>query len=760
VEKTSIRGVVRAARLLATAVVVLVCLGTAEAAVAAAPVRPALGRWEGRAGAAQVVFTVEETGHGARYLVRPVVYCDPGNSTFFETSLFNLSQPDAWPITSHGLLRNSAQTAPSVYSPLIGRFDTGRATLRLIAGGTCAAAGTRFTAKPQPAHPTVPDGDWTTQLSPHQNGLIGEFALIRTRGEGATIDSDWGVYDGLESCYFQRSPLELLVNADGSFDATINGNQLNSQNVTMHVEGSFLSANTLRGSYTLTGPGCTGKPVDFAAVLTSLYQPPNPVSGGVRLINPAHGPGPVTTTPPEAECRDLATISPRFAPEEEREIQLGSFSAGALPLKVSASIKLGSVGVCDRAIEAVQAGLTRTLSALDLEAVYKRSARKVNSVFRFTFVPLGWRLPGGTGARRPEPPVIDWPSADFTLPGGVETTPSLNFTYSPGKPVAPELELVKVPILQQTNTLIALARPFLSVRLGPELSLGLQLDEKEFDKDVNEAVAEGEAPAAAAEEIAQEAELQLMQLIDVEEGALEPGGQPPIVFTADATAISSTFATQLDIGLLGEAGTGPVADSLEASAVLRGLLGSPTFVSSAEEVVGDATIVLLEAASAHPSLPPGVHQIHGRPPVAGRLRAHPIRRLSRRALRRAPFPIGRIPTLVRGRFPLAAPARVGPLAATSRTLRPGGTVSVVAPFLGASRPHDGLLTLAGPGYRASRLLQVANGAAGATITLPRRLARGTWTISVEDRSGVTLAPDGHTLTGSAILRIGVFDVRR
>jgi hypothetical protein len=44
VEKTSIRGVVRAARLLATAVVVLVCLGTAEAAVAAAPVRPALGR--------------------------------------------------------------------------------------------------------------------------------------------------------------------------------------------------------------------------------------------------------------------------------------------------------------------------------------------------------------------------------------------------------------------------------------------------------------------------------------------------------------------------------------------------------------------------------------------------------------------------------------------------------------------------------------------------------------------------------------------
>jgi hypothetical protein len=85
---------------------------------------------------------------------------------------------------------------------------------------------------------------------------------------------------------------------------------------------------------------------------------------------------------------------------------------------------------------------------------------------------------------------------------------------------------------------------------------------------------------------------------------------------------------------------------------------------------------------------------------------------------------------------------------------------VVAPFLGASRPHDALLTLAGPGYRASRLLQVANGAAGATITLPRRLARGTWTISVEDRSGVALAPDGHTLTGSAILRIGVFDVRR
>lgn len=718
----------------------------------AAAVRPTLGRWEGQAGPARVVFTVEATAHGARYLVRPVVYCDPGNSTYFETSPFSLFQPDAWPIGKHGSLSNA---------PLVGRFEPDRAKLRVVAGGTCARPGTTLVAQPKTAHPTVPDGDWTIQLAPHQNGAIGEFALLRTRGEGATIDSDWGVYDGFETCYVQRSPLELLVEPDGSFSGTIHGNQLNSEDVTIHVSGSFLSSNTLRGTYTLTGPGCTAAPVEFAGVLTSAYQPPKPPFGGVMLINPQHGPGSGGQTPPEgAECKDAATITPRFAPEEKREVKLGTVSSDVLPLSVSASLTLGSVGLCDRAMDAVRAGLTKTLSALELEATYKRGARKVNSLFHYTFLPLGWHLPGGTGAREPDPPVIDWPSFTLTLPGGLEN-PSLNFVYSPGKPLAPEFELIKVPVLQETVTLIALAQPFLSARVGPELSLSLQLNEKELAKDVNEAVAEGEDPIAAAQQLADAAELQLRELIDVEEGALSPGSSPPIVVGATATGLSIAFGRAVDTSLIAEAGSGPIADSVRASAITRGLLGSPTLVSEAEAIAGRVILELPEVAAAaagHRPVPPGVHRGHRRPFVTGRLGARPIRRLSRRALRRAPFPTRRIPALVRDAYPLPGAVRVGPLVTTTRRLRSGGSVTVIAPFLGVTGPHDALLTLAGPGYRAARLLHISHGAAGATIRLPKRLSRGTWTISVEDLSGVALAPDG-SLSGNAIVRMGVFDVR-
>jgi hypothetical protein len=107
---------------------------------------------------------------------------------------------------------------------------------------------------------------------------------------------------------------------------------------------------------------------------------------------------------------------------------------------------------------------------------------------------------------------------------------------------------------------------------------------------------------------------------------------------------------------------------------------------------------------------------------------------------------------------LPVDVHVGRLAATSTRLRPGGRISVLAPFLGGGQPHDALLTLAGPGYRAVRLVRIWGGAAGATIDLPRRMARGMWTISVEDLSGVVLAPQGG-VTGTAIIRLGAFDVR-
>jgi hypothetical protein len=724
-----------------------------DVAVAASPVRPSLGRWEGHAGAATIVFTVEESKKGARYLVRPVVYCDPGNSTFFETSLFNILQPDAWPITGRGSVRNA---------PVVGRFEVGSASLRIAAGGTCAAPGIRFTAEPTAAHPTVPDGDWTIELAPHMKGILGEFATLRTRGEGATIDADWGVYDGLETCYIQRSPLELLVQPNGSFDASINGNQLSSENRTIHLTGSFLSTNTVRGTYTVTGPGCTGAPVEFAGVLTSAYAPPKSAVGNVTLSNPAHRPGHGGEAPVEgAKCEDAGTVSPRFAPEEKREIPLGSFSVGPLPLAVSGSLSLGSVGLCQRSLETLRADLARTLSTLDVEARYKHGARQVNSMFHYTFVPLGWHLPGGTGAHEPDAPVIDWPTATVTAPGGAEFG-GLNFVYSPGKAIAPEFELIKVPVLQETVTLIALSHPFLSVRMGPELSLSLQLNEKELDKDVNEQVAEGEDPRAVPRQIANETATQLTEEIDGAEGALTPEQAPPPELGADTTQIGAMVGEDIVTTIPEEVGTGPIADRVAASAITRGLLGeSPSLIGAVEEIAGPAILDVGELASeaAHHRPVSGVHRIHGRPPVAAELRARPIRRLARRTLHRAPFPAGRIPALIHGTFALAVPARVGPLAVTSRRLRPGATIAVVAPFLGTAKAHDALLTLAGPGYRATRLLQITHGAAGAVIRLPKRLGRGTWTISAEDLSNVALAAGGQSLSGVAILRIGVFRVR-
>jgi hypothetical protein len=436
-------------------------------------------------------------------------------------------------------------------------------------------------------------------LAPHMKGILGEFATFRTRGEGATID----------------------------------GNQLSIENRTIHLTGSFLSANTVRGTFTVTGPGCTGAPVEFAGVLTSAYAPPKPAVGSVTLINPAHGPGGGGEAGVEgAECEDAATLTPRFAPEEKREIPLGSFTVGPLPVAVSGSLSLGSVGVCKRALESVRTDLAKTLSALDVEARFKRGARKVNSLFHYTFVPLGWHLPGGTGAPKPDAPVIDWPTATVTLPGGAEFA-GLNFLYTPGQTTA-EVELIKVPLLQETVTLIALDHPFLSVRLGPELSLSLHIDPKELDKDVNQNAAEGEDAQTAGRETANEVESQIAKEIDGAEGALSPEQAPPAELGADAAEISGAVGEDLATMLPEEVGGGPIADRVAASAITRGLLGeSPSLIGAVEEIVGPEILEVGELAftAVHHRGPSGVHRVHGRPPVAAQLHARPIRRLTRRA---------------------------------------------------------------------------------------------------------------------------------
>lgn len=243
--------------------------------MAAATVSPTLGRWEGGTPSAPVVFTVERTATGRRYMVRPVVYCGADNVVSYETGLFSLFQPDAWPIAANGTVGDG---------PLQGRFSDSRsAVLRFTGSATCLPRGARLKARSAPAVSTVADGSWNVAVGPHEHGLIGEVTDFATRGEGALIDSDWAVYDG-GFCFLERSALELLVGADGSFTASINGNALATNLVTIHLSGRFVSGQSAQGSYSLTGPGCSGTPVPFTATFASAYQRPRPSAGGGPLL--------------------------------------------------------------------------------------------------------------------------------------------------------------------------------------------------------------------------------------------------------------------------------------------------------------------------------------------------------------------------------------------------------------------------------------------------------------------------------------------
>lgn len=238
----------------------------------------------------QVVFTVEATADGARYLVRPVVYCAPTHATFFETSLFTFNEPDAWPISAGGTISTG---------PLRGRFTDRRAVLKVAAGGTCLAPGKEIVLRPATTSESLSDGSWSVTLAPHPEGGIGDTVTFFTRGEGALIDSDWGVSDGGPGCYLLRTGLELLVSRDGSFTATINGNQLQSEGLTLRLSGRFVTSNVAEGSYKVTGPNplsnCIGQSVSFTAVFSTPSQPPKPSTGPVKLYRPnrhhSHQPG-------------------------------------------------------------------------------------------------------------------------------------------------------------------------------------------------------------------------------------------------------------------------------------------------------------------------------------------------------------------------------------------------------------------------------------------------------------------------------------
>jgi hypothetical protein len=92
-------------------------------------------------------------------------------------------------------------------------------------------------------------------------------------------------------------------------------------------------------------------------------------------------------------------------------------------------------------------------------------------------------------------------------------------------------------------------------------------------------------------------------------------------------------------------------------------------------------------------------------------------------------------------------------------LRPGATITVVAPNLPSRPAHDALFILQGPGYRGERLVQVRSGVAAALIRLPTTVSTGTWVLASEDLSGLVISSQNQ-LSGDVVLDLGIFDVGR
>jgi hypothetical protein len=465
------------------------------------------------------------------------------------------------------------------------------------------------------------------------------------------------------------------------------------------------------------------------------------------------------TEPEGGECGELAALEPKFASAERELVKLPALSSQSLGVAISAGATLGSVGICDRAISALVPGLSFTRPGLSLVAKYDLHKNRVERSFSYSFVPLGWKVPHDTGASKPSPPRIDWPDA---VRFGGEAGPSASFTYTPGEPLEPSIDLVTVPVLQAPITLISQGQPVLEAGIGPELSFGLSFDRKELAEQEDEDVAEGEDADTAAEQISEQVGDDVAGALEAEQSQLAPASDFAASGVADQSIdITDSVSTALDSELPTDATVAATTNELDTATLAADGLLDATADAGVDALVGDELIDVLAIAvvADHHRHPPPPDLVRHRGVIHSRLlRASPIRRLHPRALRRAPFPRRAIPRLVHERLSLPVAARVGRLAVSSTRLRGGRRLTVVAPFLGLARHAQ--LTLAGPGYRATRPLTVAHGTAGAVIVLPRHLRPGTWTVSVKDLAGVTLTSGSRTLSGTAIVRIGVFQVKR
>jgi hypothetical protein len=164
--------------------------------------------------------------------------------------------------------------------------------------------------------------------------------------------------------------------------------------------------------------------------------------------------------------------------------------------------------------------------------------------------------------------------------------------------------------------------------------------------------------------------------------------------------------------------------------------------------------------AAGPSLPPGF-TAPGTPhpariPVL--LSAAPVQHERIAALQRAPLPVNQAAQEAQAIISQPVSTLIHPILVSSQELRPGETLTVVAAQLPSRQAvHGALLILQGEGYQGERLLQVRLGTAAAVITLPHTMEAGTWTLAVEDLSGITTSTHDQ-VSGQAVLDLGIFQV--
>ena len=376
-------------------------------------------------------------------------------------------------------------------------------------------------------------------------------------------------------------------------------------------------------------------------------------------------------------------------------------------------------------------------------------------------------MAGDAGRRGADVPssIIEWSNSS-----SIEVSPALDLTATGKGPPDITLDLISVPVSPITAILVAHGQPYLSATIGPTFSFGLTLNRKEVEKLMEEAVALGLGAAAAdayvTVELGDEIDNALITFAPKlgPPGPLSVQGYEPDMQNVVAEVDSETAAeyaeeaAELDDG----------ADAEETEELIDNILQFPgTVVDDAGDVVEDVAPEVIEGVAAAADRPhltlripasPRLIESHGKVHPQTTLSVTPLTDVNPHKFLPAPLPKAEIAPTVHGLLGLPVLASVGGLAVTTTRLEPDGSLSLVAPGLSAGA-RGAQLILAGPGYHATRLVQVKSGATCATVHLPAKLAAGRWTIAIEDLSGVTTSSTGQP-SGQAMVRMGIFTVPR